>query len=188
MKLIYPVAILLAAGLPMTASAAEDLAGEVAELKQQVAELKTDYEARITDLEQRLALGERHLDAVELEGQGPGAGRGGCGVGHRVSSSASPPSCIRLARASIATGCRPVHHGLQLKGGIFQAGAAPWHEVTIVVRAWIVAAACALDLVQLHCVPTEVLRAGAVFERYPDDDAPVDGKMLYEICLPVTPA
>ena len=38
----------------------------------------------------------------------------------------------------------PVHHGLQLKGGIFSAGAAPWHEVTIVVRAWIVAAACAL--------------------------------------------
>lgn len=38
----------------------------------------------------------------------------------------------------------PLHHGLQLKGGIFQAGAAPWHEVTIVVRAWIVAAACAL--------------------------------------------
>jgi hypothetical protein len=57
-KLIYPVAILLAAGLPMTASAAEDLAGEVAELKQQVADLKTDYEARIADLEQRLAKAE----------------------------------------------------------------------------------------------------------------------------------
>jgi phospho-N-acetylmuramoyl-pentapeptide-transferase len=38
----------------------------------------------------------------------------------------------------------PVHHGLQLKGGIFRAGVAPWHEVTIVVRAWIVAAACAM--------------------------------------------
>jgi len=38
----------------------------------------------------------------------------------------------------------PVHHGLQLKGGIFSAGAAPWHEVTIVVRAWIVAAACGM--------------------------------------------
>jgi phospho-N-acetylmuramoyl-pentapeptide-transferase len=38
----------------------------------------------------------------------------------------------------------PVHHGLQLSGGVFRAGAAPWHEVTIVVRAWIVAATCAL--------------------------------------------
>lgn len=38
----------------------------------------------------------------------------------------------------------PIHHGLNLKGGIFVAGAAPWHEVTVVVRAWIVAAACAL--------------------------------------------
>jgi len=40
--------------------------------------------------------------------------------------------------------CAPIHHGLQLKGGVFHAGAAPWHEVTVVVRAWIVAAACAL--------------------------------------------
>jgi phospho-N-acetylmuramoyl-pentapeptide-transferase len=38
----------------------------------------------------------------------------------------------------------PIHHGLQLKGGIFKPGPAPWHEVTIVVRAWIVAAACAM--------------------------------------------
>ncbi len=38
----------------------------------------------------------------------------------------------------------PIHHGLQLKGGVFNASAAPWHEVTVVVRAWIVAAACAL--------------------------------------------
>lgn len=43
----------------------------------------------------------------------------------------------------------PVHHGLQLKGGIFQPGAAPWHEVTIVVRAWIVAAVCALASLSL---------------------------------------
>jgi len=33
----------------------------------------------------------------------------------------------------------PLHHGLQLKGGIFRPGDAPWHEATIVVRAWIVA-------------------------------------------------
>jgi UDP-N-acetylmuramyl pentapeptide phosphotransferase/UDP-N-acetylglucosamine-1-phosphate transferase len=38
----------------------------------------------------------------------------------------------------------PVHHGLQLKGGVFRPGAAPWHEVTVVVRFWIVAAACAI--------------------------------------------
>lgn len=37
----------------------------------------------------------------------------------------------------------PVHHGLNLKGGIFRPGQKPWHEVTVVVRAWIVAAVCA---------------------------------------------
>ncbi len=40
--------------------------------------------------------------------------------------------------------CAPVHHGLQLHGGIFHASPPAWHEVTIVVRAWIVAAACAM--------------------------------------------
>lgn len=40
--------------------------------------------------------------------------------------------------------CAPIHHGLQLKGGIFAPAAVPWHEVTIVVRAWIVAGICAL--------------------------------------------
>jgi len=40
--------------------------------------------------------------------------------------------------------CAPIHHGLQLKGGIFAPAAAPWHEVTVVVRAWIVAAIGAL--------------------------------------------
>ncbi|HCQ67037.1 MAG TPA: hypothetical protein DIU07_18660 [Rhodobacteraceae bacterium] len=30
-------------------------------------------------------------------------------------------------------------------------------------------------------------RAGAVFERYPHDDTPEDGKMLYEIWVPVAP-
>jgi len=38
----------------------------------------------------------------------------------------------------------PIHHGLQLKGGIFKPGPKPWHEVTVTVRAWIVAAACAM--------------------------------------------
>ena len=45
--------------------------------------------------------------------------------------------------------CAPLHHGLQLKGGIFQASDRPWHEVTIVVRAWIVAAACAMASLSL---------------------------------------
>jgi phospho-N-acetylmuramoyl-pentapeptide-transferase len=40
--------------------------------------------------------------------------------------------------------CAPVHHGLQLHGGIFQPAAAPWHEVTVVIRFWIIAAACAM--------------------------------------------
>ncbi len=40
--------------------------------------------------------------------------------------------------------CAPVHHGLQLHGGIFKKGAAPWAETQIVTRAWIVAAICAM--------------------------------------------
>jgi phospho-N-acetylmuramoyl-pentapeptide-transferase len=45
--------------------------------------------------------------------------------------------------------CAPIHHGLQLKGGVFRPGAAPWHEVQIVVRAWIVAAVCAMASLSL---------------------------------------
>ena len=40
--------------------------------------------------------------------------------------------------------CAPIHHGLERHGGIFTAGAAPWHESKIVIRAWIVAAVCAM--------------------------------------------
>jgi phospho-N-acetylmuramoyl-pentapeptide-transferase len=40
--------------------------------------------------------------------------------------------------------CAPIHHGLERHGGIFNEGAAPWHESKIVVRAWIVAAVCAM--------------------------------------------
>lgn len=40
--------------------------------------------------------------------------------------------------------CAPVHHGLERHGGVFAAGAAPWHEVTVVVRFWIVAAVGAM--------------------------------------------
>ncbi len=43
----------------------------------------------------------------------------------------------------------PIHHGLQLKGGIFRATDQPWHEVTVVVRAWIVASVCALGSLAL---------------------------------------
>ncbi len=39
--------------------------------------------------------------------------------------------------------CAPVHHGLKDFGGIFRRGA-PWHEVTVVTRAWILAAAFAM--------------------------------------------
>jgi phospho-N-acetylmuramoyl-pentapeptide-transferase len=45
--------------------------------------------------------------------------------------------------------CAPVHHGLQLKGGIFTPGEKPWHEVQIVVRAWIIAAVCAMASLSL---------------------------------------
>lgn len=34
--------------------------------------------------------------------------------------------------------CAPIHHGLQLYGGVFTRGPARWHEVTVVVRFWIV--------------------------------------------------
>jgi UDP-N-acetylmuramyl pentapeptide phosphotransferase/UDP-N-acetylglucosamine-1-phosphate transferase len=42
-----------------------------------------------------------------------------------------------------------VHHGLQIKGGIFKPGEKPWHEMQIVVRAWIIAAACAMASLSL---------------------------------------
>lgn len=45
--------------------------------------------------------------------------------------------------------CAPVHHGLQLKGGIFKPGDRPWHEVQIVTRAWIIAAVCAMASLSL---------------------------------------
>lgn len=40
--------------------------------------------------------------------------------------------------------CAPIHHGLERTGGVFSAGAAPWHEVTVVVRFWIIAAVAAM--------------------------------------------
>ena len=40
--------------------------------------------------------------------------------------------------------CAPIHHGFQLHGGVFQKGIAPWHEVTVVVRFWILAACGAM--------------------------------------------
>lgn len=40
--------------------------------------------------------------------------------------------------------CAPIHHGLQLYGGVFTKTDARWHEMTVVVRFWIVAAACAM--------------------------------------------
>ncbi len=40
--------------------------------------------------------------------------------------------------------CAPVHHGLQLHGGIFRPGERPWHEAKIVTRFWIVAACGAM--------------------------------------------
>jgi len=43
----------------------------------------------------------------------------------------------------------PIHHGLQLKGGVFSPGPERWHEVTIVVRGWIIAAVCALTSLAL---------------------------------------
>ena len=41
--------------------------------------------------------------------------------------------------------CAPLHHGLQLYGGVFRRGEQRWHEVTIVTRLWILAAACAMS-------------------------------------------
>ncbi len=36
----------------------------------------------------------------------------------------------------------PAHHAFQLHGGLFQRGGVAWHEVTIVIRFWIVATVC----------------------------------------------
>jgi phospho-N-acetylmuramoyl-pentapeptide-transferase len=40
--------------------------------------------------------------------------------------------------------CAPIHHGLQLYGGVFRRKEQRWHEVTVVVRFWILGAACAM--------------------------------------------
>jgi phospho-N-acetylmuramoyl-pentapeptide-transferase len=58
-------------------------------------------------------------------------------------------SFLQMAWFKVSGGKRiftmaPVHHGLQLRGGIFQPGPKPWHEVTVVIRAWIVSGVCAL--------------------------------------------
>ena len=43
----------------------------------------------------------------------------------------------------------PVHHGLQVFGGVFSKGDARWHEVTVVVRFWIIAAVCGVTSLAL---------------------------------------
>ena len=40
--------------------------------------------------------------------------------------------------------CAPVHHGLQLYGGVFRRGSEKWHEVTVVIRFWIIGACGAM--------------------------------------------
>jgi phospho-N-acetylmuramoyl-pentapeptide-transferase len=40
--------------------------------------------------------------------------------------------------------CAPVHHGLERTGGIFSPGTEAWHEVTVVVRFWIIASVGAM--------------------------------------------
>ena len=45
--------------------------------------------------------------------------------------------------------CAPIHHGLQLYGGVFTKTGEKWHEVTIVIRFWIIAAACAMTSLAL---------------------------------------
>jgi hypothetical protein len=77
MRSIYPIAILLFAGMPTMVAQAQDLNNEVAELRQLIIEMKGDYEKRIADLEERLDKAERLAnsasrdaeDAVELAEQ-----------------------------------------------------------------------------------------------------------------------
>ena len=45
--------------------------------------------------------------------------------------------------------CAPIHHGLQLYGGVFTKSGEKWHEATIVIRFWIIAAACAMTSLAL---------------------------------------
>jgi phospho-N-acetylmuramoyl-pentapeptide-transferase len=40
--------------------------------------------------------------------------------------------------------CAPIHHGLQLYGGVFVRRETRWHEMTVVIRFWIIAAVGAL--------------------------------------------
>jgi phospho-N-acetylmuramoyl-pentapeptide-transferase len=53
-------------------------------------------------------------------------------------------SYFRRTRGKRFFTCAPIHHGLQLYGGLFTRTTAPWHEVTVVTRFWILAAACAM--------------------------------------------
>lgn len=45
--------------------------------------------------------------------------------------------------------CAPIHHGLQLYGGVFVNRGKPMHEVTVVIRFWIVAIVAALSSLAL---------------------------------------
>jgi len=45
--------------------------------------------------------------------------------------------------------CAPIHHGLQLQGGIFAPGPAPWQECTVVGASWSIAGACAIASLSL---------------------------------------
>lgn len=66
-----------------------------------------------------------------------------------LGSSALQTRWFKLSGGKRLFTCAPIHHGLQLKGGIFSPAAAPWHEVTVVVRAWIIAALGALAALAL---------------------------------------
>ena len=43
----------------------------------------------------------------------------------------------------------PIHHGLQLYGKLFRRDGDPWHEVTVTVRFWIIAAVCGMTSLAL---------------------------------------
>ena len=61
-----------------------------------------------------------------------------------LSSSALQTFYFRRTGGKRLFTCAPVHHGLQLYGGVFKPGPAKWHEVTVVVRFWILGACGAL--------------------------------------------
>lgn len=69
MRILKTVTLLAVVNLPVTATYAQDSAGELAELRQLVQEMRSDYDRRINELEERLASAERRARGAERDAE-----------------------------------------------------------------------------------------------------------------------